>query len=91
MLFYIIADHKHNLTLSEKKVKQKVLLLSVQNHDRLCVRFPFEEIKYLIFSILRSGVEAKRGVKFHHLTCEKRERNILISLFISAYPAVYGI
>ena len=28
------------------------------------VRFPLEEIKDLIFSFLRSGVEAKRGDKF---------------------------
>ena len=34
--------------------------------DRLWVRFPLEDMKYLftfIFSFLRSGVEAKRGVE----------------------------
>ena len=35
--------------------------------DWLWVRSPPEEMKYL-FSFLRSGVEAKRGVKFRHLT-----------------------
>ena len=30
--------------------------------DRLWVEFPLEEIKYLIFLFLRSGVEAKRSV-----------------------------
>ena len=30
--------------------------------DRLWVRFPFREIKYLTFSFLRSGVEANGGV-----------------------------
>ena len=30
---------------------------------RLCVRFPLKEIKYLIFSFLRSGVKAKRGTR----------------------------
>ena len=31
--------------------------------DRLWARFPFEEVKYLIFSFRRSGVGAKRGDK----------------------------
>ena len=30
------------------------------NRDRLWVRLPFEEIKYLLFSFLRSGNEANR-------------------------------
>ena len=34
--------------------------------DRLWIRFPLEGDNYLIFSFLRSGVEAKRGVEFHH-------------------------
>ena len=40
--------------------------------DWLWVRSPLEEMKYLlkfIFPFLRSGVEAKRGVEFCHLTC----------------------
>ena len=37
-------------------------------HYRTWVRFPLEEIKYLIFLFLRSGVEAKNGVVFHHST-----------------------
>ena len=32
--------------------------------ERRLVRFSLEEIKYLIFSFLRSGLEAKRGVEF---------------------------
>ena len=39
--------------------------------DWLWVRYPLEEVKYsftFIFSFLRSGAEAKRGVKFCHLT-----------------------
>ena len=39
--------------------------------DWLWVRSPLEEMKYLlkfIFPFLRSGVEAKRGVKLCHLT-----------------------
>ena len=35
--------------------------------DRLWVRYPLEEVKYLfkfISPLLRSGVEAKRGVEF---------------------------
>ena len=35
-------------------------------HDRLWVRFPLEEMKYKYFLFLRFGVEAKRGVRFHH-------------------------
>ena len=34
--------------------------------DRLWVRFSTDEIKYLIFLFLRSGVEAKHGVEFRH-------------------------
>ena len=37
--------------------------------DWLWIRSPLEEVKYLItfiFSFLRSGVEAKRGVEFRH-------------------------
>ena len=34
-----------------------------RKRDRLWVRFPPEEIKYLIFSFLCSDVEAKRGVE----------------------------
>ena len=34
--------------------------------DRFWVRFPLEETKYLILSFIRSGVEAKRAVKFRH-------------------------
>ena len=33
-----------------------------------CVGFSLEEMKYLIFSFFRSGVETKRDVEFHHLT-----------------------
>ena len=36
--------------------------------ERLWGRFPFEEMKYLFFSFLRSGVEAKSGVEFRRLT-----------------------
>ena len=36
--------------------------------DRFCVRFPREEMIYLIFSFFRSGVEAKRGFEFRHTT-----------------------
>ena len=36
--------------------------------DRLWVRFSPEEMKYLIFSYLRSIVEAKRGVEIRHST-----------------------
>ena len=38
--------------------------------DWLWVRFPLEEMKYLciIFSFLRSAVEAKRGVEFRYST-----------------------
>ena len=38
------------------------------NTKWLWVRCPLQEIKYLIFSILRFGIEAKRGVKFRHST-----------------------
>ena len=31
--------------------------------NRLWVRFPLEELKYLLFSFFRSSVEAKRGVE----------------------------
>ena len=37
--------------------------------DGLWVRFPFEEIKFVfkfIFTFLRYGVEAKRGIEFRH-------------------------
>ena len=39
--------------------------------DWLWVRSPLEEMKYLlkcIFPFLRSDIEAKRGVEFHHST-----------------------
>ena len=37
--------------------------------DRLWVQFLLEEIKYLLFSFFRSGVEAQRRTKsFHHTT-----------------------
>ena len=39
--------------------------------DWLWIRFPLEELKYLlkfIFPFLRSGLEAKRGVEFCHST-----------------------
>ena len=36
--------------------------------DWLWVRSPLEDIKYLFFSFLRSGIETKRGVKFLHST-----------------------
>ena len=39
--------------------------------NRLWVRFPLDEMKHLfkfIFSFLRSGVEAKRGIEFRHST-----------------------
>ena len=38
--------------------------------DRLWVRYPFEEMKYLIFLFSRSGNEAKRVVKLRHLSCK---------------------
>ena len=41
-------------------------------NDWLWVRSPLKEMKYLhkcIFTSLRSGVEAKRGVEFCHVTC----------------------
>ena len=34
-------------------------------YTRLCVPFPLEEIKYLIFSFARSGKKAKLGVVFY--------------------------
>ena len=43
--------------------------------DWLWVRSPLEEIKYLftyIFSFLRSGVKAKRGVEVRHSTLNTR-------------------
>ena len=36
--------------------------------DRLWIRFPLEEIKYLMFSFHCSGVEAKCDVDFRHST-----------------------
>ena len=36
------------------------------NEDEVRVRSSFEEMKYLIFSFLCFGVEAKRGVEFRH-------------------------
>ena len=36
--------------------------------EMLWVRFPLEEMKYLFFLFLRSGVETKRGFKFRHWT-----------------------
>ena len=36
--------------------------------DSLRVRFPLEEIQYLFFLFLRSGVETKRDVEFRHST-----------------------
>ena len=36
--------------------------------DRLWVRFPFEEMKYFIFSFTRSAEEVKRGVELRHST-----------------------
>ena len=36
------------------------------NQDRIWVRSPLEEMKYFIYSVLHSGVEAKRGVYFRH-------------------------
>ena len=36
--------------------------------DRLWVRFPLKEMKYLIFSIPRSSNEIKRDVEFHDST-----------------------
>ena len=51
----------------------------------LWVRFLREQMKYLIFSFLRTGVEAKRGVKFRHSThnasrirCKIRSGSILM-------------
>ena len=39
-------------------------------HEKFWVSFPLAEIKYVIFSIIpRSGNKAKRGVEFHHSTC----------------------
>ena len=36
--------------------------------DRLWVRLPLQEMRYLIYPFLRSSVKAKRGVEFRHLT-----------------------
>ena len=36
--------------------------------DWLWIGSPLEELKYLIFSFLRIGVETKRGVEFRHST-----------------------
>ena len=49
-------------------------LVEAQGHKydddckRLWVQFPFEEIKYLIFSFHRSGSDVKRGIKLRHAT-----------------------
>ena len=40
--------------------------LNKRKRDRLWVRFPLEDIKYLISSYLQSSVEEKRGVQFHY-------------------------
>ena len=37
------------------------LVISYCKCDRLWVQFPLEEVKYLIFCILRSGVEVTAG------------------------------
>ena len=52
--------------------------------NRLRVRFPLEQMNYLIFSFLRSGAEAKRGVELRH---SKRNASKMQfgNLFISDY------
>ena len=54
-------------------------------------RSPLEQMKYLfigIFPFLRSGIEAKRGVKFRHST---RNVSIYTHKVPSLYPALCGI
>ena len=57
----------------------------------LWVRSPLEEIKYLlkfIFPFLRSGVEAKRGVEFCHLTrnASRIRQKVGNVLFYTRFP-----
>ena len=40
---------------------------------RMSVQLPLEEIKYIILSIVRSGVEAKCDVEFRHSTRNAKE------------------
>ena len=37
-------------------------------YDKLWIRFPLEEMKYLLFSFIGSSVEAHNGIKFRHST-----------------------
>ena len=65
--------------------------------DRLWVRVPLEETKYLIFLFPRFGNDAKRYVDFHHLTlqnvAESGEPRMLTlgSQAPSSYPAMFGV
>ena len=53
--------------------------------DRLWVRFLLEEMKYFIFSFLRSSVEVKRGVEFHHST-RNAAKVFFVCLFLHGVP-----
>ena len=62
-----------NKNINKKSVVEEISISSWRlgtkhdyKHDRLWVRLPLEIMKYLLF--IRSGVEAKRGVKSHHST-----------------------
>ena len=65
----------------------------VAKRGRFWVGFPLEVMKYLIFSLLRSGVEVKRGVEFctQYLQIQnsaesgKRSVSILGSLHLPRY------
>ena len=69
-------------------------------HVRLWIRVPLEELKYLIFCVLLSGFEAKRGVEFRHSKrsapelsgkCEADYLITWVSHLGSAYPDTFRI
>ena len=63
---------------------------------RLWERLAQGEMKYLIFSFLRSDNEAKHKVEFHHSTCNAQEFGgkwdmECLNIKFPVYPAIYWI
>ena len=62
ILITFICKSNNNMALLWKNDYKQYIV------DKLRVRIPLEEMKYLLFIFLRTGNDAKRGVELRHST-----------------------
>lgn len=83
-----VALNTSNKTHSSLKSRISFLWGQSWNIGTKCVRFPLEKLNYLIFSFLRPGVEAKRGVEYRQSTPPNLAKNgTMVSL---SCPLLYA-